>query len=80
MSSYDLPTKRAMFLHAHDDLAEARAAATGAMTWLHSDWRPVGTDLTGAEADARDEALRVCALIKNLADDANKAIRAALDG
>lgn len=80
MRDYTLPTKHDLFLHARAGLAEARAAATGAATWLHSDWRPVGTELTDVEADARDEALRVCGLIKTLVDDANKAIREAVDG
>jgi hypothetical protein len=80
MGEYDLPTWRHTFLRARDDLDLARRAANGSEAWLRSDWRPVGTELTDAEADALVVAVRVCGQIKALVDEARTAIGGALDG
>jgi hypothetical protein len=49
----DLPTAEAMLHHADFELGVAYRALTDAADWLRSDWRPVGSPLTAAQARRR---------------------------
>jgi hypothetical protein len=49
-----LPTREEMFDNATADLNRALSALSDAASWLRSDWRPVGSSLTDAQADLRD--------------------------
>lgn len=48
-----LPTRDEMFDNATADLNRALSALADAASWLHSDWRPVGSSLTDAQAERR---------------------------
>lgn len=50
-----LPTREEMFQHALAELDKADAALAGALDWLRSDWRPVGSTLTSARSPWRRE-------------------------
>jgi hypothetical protein len=43
--------------------------------WLRSDWEPLGTPLTPAQAAARDGVLRIVGQVKDLIDDAKGMLR-----
>jgi hypothetical protein len=49
-----LPTRRELFLEAADELSTAYRALGDAGDWLRSDWQPVGSPLTDAQAAARE--------------------------
>lgn len=65
-----LPTWPEIKGHAVDHLHAARIEMSDARDWLNSDWRPAGQPLTGAEAKARHEALRIVGHVKELIDEA----------
>ncbi len=48
-----LPTREEVFTHALTELDTAYKALGDAQDWLRSDWSPVGSSLTDAQADAR---------------------------
>lgn len=73
-----MPTRRGLFLKATAALDTAYGVLGDAGDWLRSDWRPAGSSLTPAQADARsamftaiDEAK---AAINRAKDAANRAI------
>jgi hypothetical protein len=49
-----LPTREAMFRHAEFELNVACKALGDAADWLRSDWTPIGSPLTDAQAERRD--------------------------
>lgn len=51
----NLPTRREIFLEATDELSGAYRALGDAADWLRSDWQPIGSPLTAAQAAARSE-------------------------
>ena len=65
-----LPTWREIKRGAISDLNAARSAMSDVRDWLNSDWRPLGSPLTVADADARDETMRIVGQVKNLIDQA----------
>lgn len=71
----NLPTRREIFLEATDELSGAYRALGDAADWLRSDWTPVGSSLTAAQAEARtamfaaiDEAKAAINRAKDAAD------------
>ncbi len=52
-----LPTPDEMLAAADAEMDKASRALSDAADWLRSDWRPVGSPLTGAQA-ARRTAMR----------------------
>jgi hypothetical protein len=53
-----LPTQREIILNAIAALEAARSSLSEARNWLHSDWRPAGSPLPPAAAEARSSTLR----------------------
>ncbi len=71
MASGDgLPTWGEIEDRALRHLNAARNEMSEARDWLRSDWRPLGSPLTAAQAAARREALRIVGEVKNLIDQA----------
>jgi hypothetical protein len=48
-----LPTREEMFANADASLTRALDALDSAADWLRSDWKPVGSALTDAQADPK---------------------------
>lgn len=48
-----LPTREQMFANAVESLNQAYRALGDAADWLRSDWTPLGSPLTPAQADRR---------------------------
>jgi hypothetical protein len=65
-----LPTWREIKSGAIHDLDAARNAMSDVRDWLNSDWRPVGSPLAKADAEARSEVMRIVGEVKNLIDEA----------
>ncbi len=78
--SNSLPTRVEMLAHALVSLEQARRALSDARDWLASDWRPVGSELSPAQADARTTTRRVIGVCKSEIDTAADALRQALAG
>lgn len=78
--SSSLPTREQMLAHALVSLAEARRALSDARDWLASDWRPVGSELSPAQAEARTTTRRVVGVCKDEIDTAADALHRALAG
>jgi len=70
MNEADLPTWLEMRDRALSHLSAARGEMSEVRDWLNSDWRPLGSPLTGADANARREVLRIVGDVKNLIDQA----------
>jgi hypothetical protein len=66
----ELPTWREIEGHALRHLDAARTEMSEVRDWLNSDWRPLGSPLTDAEATARSEVLRIGGEVKRLIDQA----------
>jgi hypothetical protein len=66
----DLPTWPEIKGHALGHLNAARNEMSEVRDWLNSDWRPVGSPLTDAEAEAKHKALRIVGEVKKLIDEA----------
>lgn len=66
----ELPTWPEIENHALTHLDAARNEMSEVRDWLRSDWRPLGSPLTDAQADARDGVLRITGEVKDLIDQA----------
>ena len=69
-SDSNLPTWDEIERHALGHLDAARNEASEVQSWLKSDWRPLGSPLTDAQAEARSEVTRIAAQVKRLIDQA----------
>jgi hypothetical protein len=69
-SEKELPTWREIEAHALRHLDAARTEMSEVRDWLNSDWRPLGSPLSGADASARREVLRIVGEVKGLVDQA----------
>jgi hypothetical protein len=78
--SRSLPTRDEMIRNALVSLEQARGALSDARDWLASDWRPIGSELTTAQADARTTTRQVVGRCKDEIDTATDALRQALAG
>lgn len=78
--SRSLPTRDEMIRNALASLDDARRALSDARDWLASDWRPLGSELTPAQADARTTTRRVIGVCKDEIDTATNALHRALTG
>jgi hypothetical protein len=70
MDASELPTWSEIEDSALRHLDAARGEMSEVRDWLRSDWRPLGTPLTPAQAAARDEVLRIAGQVKDLVDKA----------
>lgn len=75
-----LPTWSEIKDHALHHLDAARNDMSEVRDWLRSDWRPVGTPLSAADARARTEVLRVVGEVKTLIDQAKNALYGEMRG
>jgi len=75
-SPRELPTWREIEGHALRHLDAARNEMSEVRDWLNSDWRPLGSPLTTAQAGARSKVLRIVGEVKNLIDQAKGALHA----
>ncbi len=73
-----LPTRPEMMANALASLRQAQSALSDARDWLNSDWRPAGTALTDAQADARSTTRRVVGECKVALTEAQDALSAAI--
>ena len=78
-SDSELPTWREIEDDALRHLDTARNEMSEVRDWLRSDWRPLGSPLTPAAADARSEVLRIVGEVKNLIDQAKGILQEAGD-
>ncbi len=69
-SNSKLPTWDEIENQALRHLDAARNEMSEVHDWLRSDWRPLGSPLIAAQADARSEVLRIAAEVKRLIDQA----------
>ena len=69
-SDSNLPTWVEIENHALRHLDAARNEMSEVRDWLRSDWRPLGSPLTGTAAEARSEVLRIVGEVKDLIDQA----------
>ena len=69
-SDSQLPTWGEIEGHALRHLDAARGEMAEVRDWLNSDWRPLGSPLTTAQAGARSEVLRITGEVKRLIDEA----------
>lgn len=67
-----LPTIDEMFDHATDELNRAYKALGDAGDWLRSDWTPVGSSLTDAQAKRRDAMWKAIETGKNAINRAKR--------
>lgn len=74
MNSDSLPTWPEIKIHAVRHLHTARTEMSEVRDWLNSDWHPLGTPLTDADAAARREVLRITGEVKRLIDQAKDAL------
>lgn len=65
-----LPTWPEIKRGAVSDLDAARNAMSDVRDWLNTDWRPLGSPLTKAEAEARNEVMKIVGQVKDLIDQA----------
>ncbi len=65
-----LPTREQLLDHAAAELANALAALEQAAAWLRSDWTPVGSTLTNAQADTRRRMRQAIAAAKPVLNQA----------
>lgn len=70
MADSGLPTWPEIKGHALGHLDTARNEMSEVRDWLNSDWRPLGSPLTDAEAEARSEVMKIVGQVKNLIDKA----------
>lgn len=73
-SDSTLPTWREIERHALAHLGAARNEMSEVRDWLRSDWSPLGSPLSDADADARDKVLRIVGQVKDLIDQAKDAL------
>lgn len=76
----NLPTRREIFLEATDELSGAYRALGDAADWLRSDWQPVSSSLTDAQARARSEMFDAITEAKAAINRAKAAGDRAIDG
>jgi hypothetical protein len=76
MNDSELPTWGEIENHALHHLDAARNEMSEVRDWLRSDWRPLGSPLTGAAAGARSEVLRITGEVKSLIDQAKGMLQA----
>ena len=69
-SDSNLPTWDEIEAQARFHLHTACTEMSDARDWLNSDWRPLGSPLTAAQAGARSEVLRIVDEVKKLIDQA----------
>lgn len=74
-----LPTRREMFLEAHDELSGAYTSLGDAADWLRSDWRPAGSSLTTVQGEARTAMLNAIGEAKAAINRAKGAAARAID-
>ncbi len=80
-SDSELPTWGEIERHTLRHLDAARSEMSEVRDWLRSDWRPLGSPLTGPAAAARTEVLRIVGEVKGLIDQAKELLqREASDG
>lgn len=65
-----LPTRSEIKGHALRHLDAARNEMSEVRDWLNSDWRPRGSPLSDADADALSKVLQIAGEVKNLIDQA----------
>jgi hypothetical protein len=70
----NLPTWPEIRAGALRHLDAARNEMSEVRDWLNSDWRPLGSPLTAAEAKARSETLGIVGQVKTLIDQAKDAL------
>ena len=70
MGDGSLPTWAEIEAHAIRHLHAARNEMSEVRDWLNSDWRPAGSTLTPAAADARREVLQIVGEVKEAIDRA----------
>jgi len=75
----NLPTREGMFRHANFELNVAYRGLGDAADWLRSDWTPVGSSLTDAQARARSEMFDAIAEAKAAINRAKNAGDRAID-
>jgi hypothetical protein len=73
-SENQLPTWDEIKDHALRHLDASRNEMSEVRDWLRSDWRPIGTPLSAADARARTEVLRIAGEVKDLIDQAKSVI------
>lgn len=73
-SESELPTWGEIEGRALRHLHAARNEMSEVRNWLRSDWRPLGSPLSDADAKARAEVLRIAAEVKRLIDQAKDAL------
>jgi hypothetical protein len=71
----NLPTSDEMFAAAERELDNAYRALGDAADWLRSDWRPVGSSLTTAQAKRRMQMQAQIAKAKDAINQAKGATR-----
>lgn len=76
-SQHGLPTVAEVFTGAAAELGKAYTALGDAADWLRSDWRPLGSPLTGAQAAARTAVFRQVDAAKRAINTARDAIESA---
>ena len=74
MNDSELPTWDEIEAHVLRHLDAARGEMSEVRDWLNSDWRPLGSPLTTAQAGARSEVLRIAGEVKSLIDQAKDAL------
>jgi hypothetical protein len=75
----ELPTRTALFANTRDALDRAYSALSDARDWLHSDWAPVGSELSLEAAAARTSVLQAIDETKARIVSAKADIGAAID-
>ena len=79
-SDENLPTREEMFARALADLDRAYAALGDAADWLRSDWRPLGSGLSGVQSHSRSEMFEDIGDAKRLINQAKDAAYRAMEG
>jgi hypothetical protein len=69
-----LPTPTQMLSRAHDELRQAAGHLDEAAGWARSDWRPFGSPLTSAQAEARSAVFAAVTEAKAAIERARRAI------
>lgn len=79
MNEAELPTRADIKKHALSHLHTARTEMAEVRDWLNSDWRPLGSPLSDADADASRAVLRITGEVKNLIDQAKSILHGEAD-
>lgn len=75
MDEASLPTWEEVEAHALRHLDAARNEMSEVRDWLRSDWRPLGSPLSDADAAAQGEVLRIAGEVRNLIDQAKDVLQ-----